>query len=147
MASTWPPLSCRGVSAISRLIPTCRFTPPGTSAGAITTASGSGNDQIKKIRLVGFFQNCGEGLPYYARSPPALRDAQVASQGRDRLRAPRCARDGMGQRPLPHRADVRRTAHPKIATELSVEDGINAVRAILPLCHFDAEACSEGIQC
>ena len=31
---------------------------------------------------------------------------------------------------------------PQIATELSVEDGINAVRAILPLCEFAAAGCA-----
>jgi hypothetical protein len=35
--------------------------------------------------------------------------------------------------------------NPRIATELSLEDGINSVRAILPLCYFDAEGCAEGI--
>ena len=35
---------------------------------------------------------------------------------------------------------------PTIATQLEIDDGINAARAVLPACQFDAEACSEGIK-
>jgi hypothetical protein len=35
--------------------------------------------------------------------------------------------------------------NPQIATELDLADGINAVRAILPICEFDAAPCAEGI--
>jgi hypothetical protein len=35
---------------------------------------------------------------------------------------------------------------PAIPTEMGIDDGINAVRAILPVCEFDEEGCSEGIK-
>ena len=36
--------------------------------------------------------------------------------------------------------------YPRIITRMVVDDGINAVRAILPHCEFDAAACSEGLE-
>lgn len=35
----------------------------------------------------------------------------------------------------------------KIAPNLSVQDGIQAVRQIMPRCYFDAERCDDGIEC
>jgi hypothetical protein len=35
--------------------------------------------------------------------------------------------------------------NPCIPTEMDLADGINAVRAILPLCEWEADACSEGL--
>ena len=33
----------------------------------------------------------------------------------------------------------------QIGTSLSLADGINAVRATLPVCEFDAAACADGV--
>jgi len=100
----------------------------------------------RRLRLVHFFQNTGEGLPYYAvelrklyeakgwRRKGAIdyvpHDARVTEWGSDRSRIEQM----FAQR-----------LNPQIATELSVEDGINAVRSILPMCEFDAQGCAEGI--
>jgi hypothetical protein len=100
----------------------------------------------KRIRVVHFFQNTGEGLPYYAvelrklyeakgwRRKGAIdyvpHDARVTEWGSDRSRIEQM----FAQR-----------LNPQIATELDLADGINAVRAILPICEFDAQACAEGI--
>jgi hypothetical protein len=100
----------------------------------------------KRIRLVSFFQNTGEGLPYYAAELRRLyeakawrrkgavdfvpHDARVTEWGSDRSRIEQM----FAQR-----------LNPQIATELELADGINAVRAVLPICEFDAQACAEGI--
>jgi len=39
----------------------------------------------------------------------------------------------------------RSSLRPAIPTELTLADGINAVRAVLPLCEFDLQACAEGL--
>jgi hypothetical protein len=36
--------------------------------------------------------------------------------------------------------------YPRIITRMGVDDGINAVRALIPHCEFDAAACSEGLK-
>jgi hypothetical protein len=98
-------------------------------------------------RLVGFYQNCGEGMPFYAQEVQRLylerkwlrrdpidvfpHDARVTEWGSNKSRIEQLMDKGF---------------KPRIATEMSIDDGINAVRAILPSCHFDAEACAEGIK-
>jgi hypothetical protein len=39
---------------------------------------------------------------------------------------------------------IEKEFKPQIAKELSLEDGINAVRAVLPVCEFDADAAAEA---
>jgi hypothetical protein len=102
---------------------------------------------VGRLRLVGFYQNSGEGLPHYAR------------EVQNRYAANRWMRKG-GIDYVPHDARVtewgtdksrieqmfKEKLNPRIAPELSLEDGINAVRATLPMCEFDAEGCAEGIR-
>jgi hypothetical protein len=101
----------------------------------------------RRIRVVGYFQNTGEGMPYYAEECRKLyeargwhrkgaidfvpHDARVTEWGSDKSRIEQM---------------FAKSLRPNIPTELDLADGINAVRAILPLCEFDAEACSEGLQ-
>jgi len=101
-----------------------------------------------RIRLLHFYQNCGEAMPHYAdyarklyaktgwrRSEDAIdyfpHDARVEEWGSGKTRLEQLIAAGW---------------HPRIPTEMSLHDGINAVRAILPICEFDAEGCSEGIK-
>jgi phage terminase large subunit len=65
-----------------------------------------------------------------------------------------------GSHYLPHDAEVRELGtgrsrvetlqglgiSPIIVPKLSVEDGINAVRKVLPRCWFDKDKCAEGIK-
>ncbi len=100
------------------------------------------------IRLVGYYQNTGEGAPHYAQEVQRLylvnkwkrskdgvdifpHDARVTEWGSDRSRIEQLIALGF---------------RPTIATQLEIDDGINAARAVLPICEFDAEACSEGIK-
>lgn len=41
---------------------------------------------------------------------------------------------------------IKKGFHPRISTEMSLHDGINAARAILPITEFDDEGCAEGIK-
>lgn len=103
--------------------------------------------QIKRLRLVGYFQNTGEGMPYYADELYKLyaergwqrkgavdyvpHDARVTEWGSNRSRIEQM---------------LAKRLNPIIPTELSLADGINSVRAILPVCQFDAGPCAEGIK-
>jgi hypothetical protein len=98
-----------------------------------------------KIYLVGYYENSGEGLPYYI---------DVLEQYRRRLGWT------YGQHIVPHDAKVRefgtgRTrveqmlSHgikPTVCAAASLEDGINSVRATLPHCWFAEDECSTGIR-
>jgi hypothetical protein len=100
-----------------------------------------------RIRVVGFFQACGEGMPFYAEQVRQLylehdwsrdgaidyvpHDAKVIEWGSNRSRIEQL---------------IEKKFKPQIPTQLSLHDGINAVRAILPLCVFDLQNCSEGLR-
>jgi hypothetical protein len=123
---------------------------------------------VNECRVVGFYQNCGEGFPHYAEKCMRLyhengwsrkeavdyvpHDARVVEWGSNKSRLEQM-RDfyktdlakevalELGMRP-----DAIIKFWPNIATELSLHDGINAVRALLPSCTFDATQCDEGIK-
>src|SRR5262249_10758089 len=102
---------------------------------------------VGRIRIVGYFQDSGEGMPYYAEECRRLyarnnwmrqgaidyvpHDARVTEWGSDKSRLEQM---------------IEKQFKPQIARELSLEDGINAVRAVLPVCEFDASAAAEGIK-
>jgi hypothetical protein len=98
-----------------------------------------------KLGLVGYYQNSGEGMPFYL----------------DKLKD--CAKRlgwTYGTHFMPHDIRVKefmagRTRaeqlkdmglNIKVVGQHSVEDGINAARMALPICHFDEEECAEGLK-
>src|SRR5262245_44310014 len=99
-----------------------------------------------KIYLVGFCENSGEGLPRYVDVLKQYQsrlgwqygqhilplDSRVKEWGSSRTRIEQFV-DLMGVRP-------------RICPAHSLEDGINAVRATLPLCWFAEDECSTGIR-
>lgn len=102
---------------------------------------------FNEIRNVGFYQNCGEGMPFYAR----YCDELYARKGWTRDGAEdwfphdlRVKEWGTGRSRIEQAKD--HGFRPRIPTEMSLSDGINAVRAILPQCTFDQEGCAEGIR-
>ena len=124
---------------------------------------------VGECRIVGFYQNCGEGLPHYGVKCMQLyhengwsrkeavdyvpHDARVTEWGSDKSRLEQMrdfnksqlARDAARQLGIPDHQALW-SFWPNIATEMSIHDGINAVRALLPQCTFDAEHCDEGIR-
>src|SRR5262245_15242619 len=98
-----------------------------------------------KIYRVGYYENSGEGLPHYV---------DVLKQYQSRFGFQ------YGDHVVPHDAKVKewgssRTRleemfsaglRPRLCAMHSTEDGINAVRATLPLCWFAEDECSTGIQ-
>lgn len=94
-----------------------------------------------EIRLVDYYAANGYGLDHYAKILQSKNykfgrhylphDAEVKELGTGRSRVETLA--GLG-------------IHPTIVRKLSVEDGINAVRKVLPRCWFDKDKCAEGIK-
>lgn len=96
-----------------------------------------------EIRIIDYYENAGVGLDHYARVlqergyvykehilPHDVRVKELGS-GKSRLET----LDNLGIRPI------------TIAPQLSVDDGIQASRSIIPRCWFDAEKAERGIDC
>jgi hypothetical protein len=95
----------------------------------------------REVRIIDYYENSGEGLAHYA--------AQLKSKPYV-----------YGEHLLPHDAEVKELGTGKSRTEVlqslgiratvvpvqRVEDGINAVRMLLPRCYFDAEKCARGVK-
>jgi hypothetical protein len=122
---------------------------------------------VSEVRIVGFYQNCGEGFPHYGAECMRLyqrhgwnrvgavdyvpHDARVTEWGSNKSRLEQMkdfhkgslAKEVAQELGLPSPSIQFR---PEIATELGIHDGINAVRALLPSCTFDEEKADEGIK-
>jgi hypothetical protein len=98
-------------------------------------------DRSGSIRVIDCYANSGEGIPHYAKkldslpynyafhyAPHDMAQREVGS-GRTRLAIARS--QGINFR---------------LAPLTRIEDGIEAVRSILPLCYFDAKKCSRLIE-
>lgn len=95
-----------------------------------------------EIRFIDYYENSGEGLPHYARilqekkyiygNHYAPHDIAVRELGTGKSRQDTAAKLGIRF---------------EIAPRLAVEDGIDAVRAVLGRCWFDKEKTYRGLQC
>jgi hypothetical protein len=117
---------------------------------AVTTAWDLGIDDAtaiwfvqqagRELRVIDYYENSGEGLAHYAqvlRNKPYVyaehllpHDAQVKELGTGLSRVEVLQSLGLA---------------PVVVPAQRVEDGINAVRMLLPRCWFDAEKCARGI--
>lgn len=96
----------------------------------------------QEVRIVDFYESFGVGLDHYAkvlREKPYVygehilpHDSRVADLSTGRSRLQTLAGLGISGRVLPR--------------EPNVEDGINAVRNLLPRCWFDADKCAKGLE-
>jgi hypothetical protein len=97
-------------------------------------------------RLVGYYANSGEGLKHHidtinrmARERGwKLGDALWPSDGKVR-------EWGSGKSRMEQFAEYT-GRYPRIVPTLSIDDGISAVRALLPSCEFDTGPCAEGLK-
>lgn len=95
----------------------------------------------KEIRLIDYYETSGQGLDHYVKylkDKPYIydehflpHDAAARELGTGRTRQEVLLKHG-----------IRGTIVPR----QSVDDGINAVRMILPRCHFDVDKCKRGIE-
>ncbi|HPI63314.1 MAG TPA: hypothetical protein PK803_05020, partial [Alphaproteobacteria bacterium] len=97
--------------------------------------------QAGRLAVVDYVEASGVGLDYYA--------SQLAAKPYK-----------YGEHLLPHDAEVRELGtgrsrletlkqlgiKGRIVAKLSLEDGINAVRQLLPQCQFDINRCARGIE-
>jgi phage terminase large subunit len=95
----------------------------------------------QEVRIIDFHEDSGEGLPYYAKILDqrgykygdhwAPHDIQVRELGSGKSRIETAKMLGIQFRIVPN---------------LSIDDGINAVRNTIPRCWFDAKKCELGLQ-
>jgi hypothetical protein len=94
-----------------------------------------------EYHLIDYYECNGEGLAHYAKhlqTKPYVYGIHWAPHDIE-------AREiGTGK----SRIEVARTLgiNFRVAPKLSIEDGIEAVRNVLPRCYFDAEKCRDGIR-
>jgi hypothetical protein len=104
-----------------------------------------------KVGLVGYYENSGEGMPFYIQKLKEYRarfgweygvhllphDAKVVEWGSDRTRVEQFAAAIRG-------GDLGQ--YLKVIPEHRIDDGINAARETLRQCWFDEAECSQGLK-
>ena len=97
-----------------------------------------------KLAIVGYYENSGEGLPFYVGKLNEYRerlgwtygdhifpqDTKVKEFGSGRTRVEQLIALGI---------------HPRLTRPHEVADGINACRVTLPVCYFDEAECQQGL--
>jgi len=95
----------------------------------------------REVRVIDYIENSGVGLDWYSREL----DKRPWKWGEHVLPHDAAARElGTGR----SREEVLRSLgfhRTQVVPQQRIEDGINAVRMILPRCWFDAEKCARGI--
>ncbi|MCX8501761.1 MAG: hypothetical protein ORO03_08740 [Alphaproteobacteria bacterium] len=95
----------------------------------------------REVRLIDYYEASGEGLPHYCR----------VIQSRGLVYGRHLAPHDIAVRELSSGVTRIETARQlgiefEIAPRLSIEEGIEAVRILLPRCWFDATKCAVGIE-
>jgi len=94
-----------------------------------------------ELRIIDYYENEGEGLPHYIkvlREKPYVYEEHFAPHDIE----VREFTSGVSRYETASELGLDFTVAPK----LKIEEGINAVRNILPRCYFDAHNCSSGIE-
>jgi len=101
-----------------------------------------------EIRHLHFYQNSGEGMPFYADyiAEQYQKNGWIrGDEGYDWFpHDGRVKEWGTGKTRLEQAKEKH--LRPRIPTAMTRADGINAVRAIIPVSTFDAKGCTEGIK-
>lgn len=94
-----------------------------------------------EVRVIDYYETSGEGMSYYAKflsEKPYVysahnlpHDAEVKEIGTGKSRKEMA--ESLGIKPI------------RVIPKLPVDDGIQAVRALLPLCYFDKMKCEQGL--
>ncbi len=95
----------------------------------------------REVRLIDYLESSGEGLPFYAKelnAKPYVYGRHIAPHDIE----VRELGSGVSRRETAAKLGVRF----EVAPAQSLEDGIEAVRAMLPRCWFDETKCKRGIE-
>ena len=106
-------------------------------ATAIWFVQRAGNE----VRVIDYYEATGEGLPHYAR---VLSDKGYLYSQHVAPHDIRVRELGSGKSRLEVAQDLG--VNFTVAPRQGIEDGIQAVRSLLPRCFFDREKCARGIE-
>lgn len=96
-------------------------------------------------RVVGYFENSGEGAPYYVAEMRKVAQEKGWTYGGVYLPHDGAVKEwGTGRTRVEQVRDAG--LKPNIVPLHSLDDGINAARATIPLCTFDAAGCAGGLR-
>lgn len=99
----------------------------------------------REFHIIDYYHASGEGAPHYAGVLAQLAKERGYQYGKHWLPHDVKVREwGTGKSRVEQLVDLG--VRPTKVPEISVADGINAVRALLPRCWFDAARCSDGIK-
>ncbi len=96
----------------------------------------------KEVHVIDFYQNNSVGLEHYAKE---LQNKQYVYGSHNFPHDMENTEFGTGRTRLEMAEDLFRGTRLNIVERFPIEDGINAVRMMLPKCHFDAEKCAKGL--
>lgn len=94
-----------------------------------------------EVRVIDYYENSGVGLQHYAGVLAAKGYAYGTHWGPHDIAVTEL---GTGRTRIAIASDLG--LHFRAAERAPLEDGVNAVRLILPKCWFDAEKCAKGIE-
>jgi len=99
----------------------------------------------KEIRIIRYYENEGEGMPHYINYLKVLREDEKYSY--DEHFAPhdievREFSSGRSRREIAAELGI----HFSVVPKLSIADGVEAVRSVLPMCWIDDTRCTRGIE-
>lgn len=100
----------------------------------------------REVHFVAYYEAQGEGLAHYANWLKDWADKHQVRFSRHGMPHDIEVRElgtGVSRRETAQQYGIRPIA---VAKKLDVEEGINAVRKILPKCFFDQEGCKQGIR-
>ena len=95
----------------------------------------------KFIRIIDFYESSGEGLHHYVSE---LKNRPYA-YGRHFLPHDVMVRE-LGSGNSRYEMLISLGVRPTVVPKLSLQDGIEAVRALIPRCHFDRGNCAQGLK-
>jgi phage terminase large subunit len=96
----------------------------------------------KEVHVIDFYQNNSVGLEHYAK---ALQERKYVYGSHNFPHDMEHTEFGTGRTRLEMAEDLFRGTRLNVVPKLPIEDGVNAVRMMLPKCHFDGEKCEKGL--
>lgn len=98
----------------------------------------------KVVHVIDYYQNTNKGLGHYAK---ILQGKNYVYRSHNFPHDMRNIEFGTGKTKYEQAEELFRGTRLDVVPKLGIEDGINAVRIMLPSCYFDRVKCREGLDC
>jgi hypothetical protein len=98
----------------------------------------------KVVHVIDYYQNTNKGLAHYAKY---LQAKNYVYRSHNFPHDMRNIEFGTGKTKYEQAEELFKGTRLEVVPKISVEDGINASRIMLPNCYFDRVKCREGLDC